>query len=187
MKLLNQKLGFPSSPLIFFAVAMTVVVAASNYAVQFPINDFLTWGAFTYPVSFLITELANRFFGPRLARRAVYAGFVTAVVVSLWLASPQIALASGAAFLVAQLMDITIFNYLRRFSWWRAPLAAGSVASAVDTLVFFSIAFAGSGSLWMTLALGDFAFKLGMAVFMLVPFRVVLWRMTGTASYLPRS
>lgn len=187
METVRKESVIPSLPLIFFAAAMTVVVAASNYAVQFPINDFLTWGAFTYPVSFLITELANRFFGPSLARRAVYAGFVTAVAVSLWLASPQIALASGVAFLVAQLMDITIFNYLRRFSWWRAPLAAGAVASAVDTLVFFSIAFAGSGNLWMTLALGDFAFKLGMAVMMLVPFRVVLWRMTGTAPYLPPS
>ncbi len=168
------------SPLLFFATAMTVIVAASNYAVQFPINDFLTWGAFTYPVSFLITEIANRFFGPKIARRAVYVGFFTAVVISLWLASPQIALASGAAFLCAQLMDITIFNSLRRYSWWRAPLVAGSVASAADTLVFFAIAFAGTGSLWMTLALGDFAFKLTMAVFMLVPFRLVLWRVVGT-------
>ncbi len=168
------------SPLPFFALLMTVIVAASNYAVQFPINDFLTWGAFTYPVSFLVTEVANRFFGPVIARRAVYVGFGTAVVISLWLASPQIALASGAAFLVAQLLDITIFNRLRRYSWWRAPLVAGSIAAAADTLVFFSIAFAGTGSLWMTLALGDFGFKLAMAIFMLVPFRVILWRVLGT-------
>ncbi len=169
-------------------IAMLVIVVASNYLVQFPIESvtffgaaFLTLGAFTYPVSFLVTELTNRIYGPAKARRVVYAGFAAAVAFSLILSlfgliTWRIAVASGTAFLVAQLLDITVFNRLRAFSWWRAPLVAGSVASAVDTTLFFTLAFAGEDFPWVTIAMGDFVFKLGMALLMLAPFRIVLWR-----------
>lgn len=154
--------------------AMVAVVAASNYFVQFPINDFLTWGAFTYPVSFLVTDLTTRFFGPSRARRVVYVGFALAVLLSLWLASPRIALASGTAFLVGQLLDIFVFQRLRRMSWWRAPLASSSAGSVVDTLLFFSLAFAGTGLPLGTMMLGDLAVKLGLAVLFLAPFRAAM-------------
>lgn len=161
---------------VFIGVAaMTVIVAASNYLVQFPVNDWLTWGAFTYPVAFLVTDVTNRIFGPARARQVVYAGFVLAVVLSIALASPRIALASGTAFLVAQLLDVRIFDRLQhRGGWWTAPLVSSSVGSAVDTLLFFSIAFAGTAVPWVTLGLGDYAVKLVLALSMLIPFRVMM-------------
>ena len=114
------------------AVVMTVIVAASNYLVQFPVNDWVTWGAFTYPVAFLVTDLTNRAYGPARARQVVYVGFALAVILSIVLATPQIALASGAAFLVAQLLDVKLFERLQhRGSWWTAPLVSSSVASAL--------------------------------------------------------
>src|SRR5690606_20772348 len=130
-----------------FVAAMVAVVAASNFLVQFPFRHFglgeiLTWGAFTYPVAFLVTDLTNRRFGVAIARRVVFAGFVFAVVLSIWLATPRIAIASGSAFLLAQLLDITVFDRLRRKAWWRPPLFSTIVSSALDTGVFFSIAFA---------------------------------------------
>src|SRR3546814_11421603 len=128
--------------------AMVGVVALSNYAVQFAINDWLTWGAFTYPAAFLVTDLTNRTLGPTAARRVIYAGFALAVVLSIWLATPRIAIASGTAFLVAQLLDVAIFNRLRAGAWWRAPLVSSAIGSVVDTALFFSIAFAGSGLPW---------------------------------------
>jgi hypothetical protein len=150
--------------------AMVFVVALSNYAVQFPVNAWLTWGAFTYPVAFLVTDLANRAFGPDRARRVVYAGFVLAVALSAWLATPRIALASGTAFLVAQLWDIAIFDRLRDRAWWTAPLVSSVLASAVDTAVFFTVAFVGTGLPWVTWAIGDYGVKLAVAGVMLVPF-----------------
>jgi uncharacterized PurR-regulated membrane protein YhhQ (DUF165 family) len=172
--------------LVLAVLAMIVIVVASNYLVQFPVTDgdlgqFLTWGAISYPVSFLVTDLINRFFGPEKARRVVYAGFATGVAVSvafsfLELTTLRIAIASGAAFLAAQLLDVTIFNRLRAQSWWRAPFIAGAIASAVDTGIFFSVAFAGTEVPWTTLALGDFVVKLCMALFMLAPFRLAIWR-----------
>src|SRR3546814_10649243 len=135
--------------------AMVVVVALSNYAVQFAINDWLPGGAFTYPAAFLVTDLTNRTLGPTAARRVIYAGFALAVVLSIWLATPRIAIASGTAFLVAQLLDVAIFNRLRAGAWWRAPLVSSAIGSVVDTALFFSIAFAGSGLPWVTWALGD--------------------------------
>lgn len=125
--------------------AMVIVVTVSNIAVQYPINDWWTWGAFTYPVAFLVTDLTNRALGPGAARRVVYAGFALAVVLSIWLATPRIALASGTAFLAAQLLDIAIFDRLRRASWWRAPLVSSTLSSVLDTALFFSLAFAGTG------------------------------------------
>lgn len=185
-----------------FVLAMCLVVALSNYLVQFPFNEFglgeiLTWGAFTYPVAFLITDLANRRFGVKTARKVVFAGFVLAVVLSIWLATPRIAIASGSAFLVAQLLDIAIFNRLRHGRWWLAPLASSLIGSAVDTILFFSMAFSaqfavlatmwgdddgslafavpffGFGAevpLWLSLAVGDYLVKILIGLLMLVPY-----------------
>jgi queuosine precursor transporter len=160
---------------IIGALAMAVIVAASNYLVQFPVNEWITWGAFTYPIAFLVTDLTNRAFGPARARQVVYAGFLLAVILSMALATPRSALASGTAFLVAQLLDVRIFDRLqRRGGWWTAPLVSSSVGSAVDTLLFFSIAFAGTAVPWVTLGLGDYAVKLVLALSMLIPFRVMM-------------
>ena len=155
-------------------LAMTVIVVASNWLVQFPINDLLTWGAITYPFSFLVTDLTTRLHGPERARRVVWAGFALAVLLSIWLATPRIALASGTAFLAGQLLDIQVFQRLRAGSWWRAPLVSSTAGSVVDTALFFSLAFAGSGLPWITLALGDLGVKLILAVLALAPFRAVL-------------
>jgi queuosine precursor transporter len=153
---------------------MTVIVVASNWLVQFPINDLLTWGAITYPFSFLVTDLTTRLHGPERARRVVWAGFALAVLLSIRLATPRIALASGAAFLAGQLLDIQVFQKLRAGSWWRAPLVSSSVGSVVDTALFFTLAFAGTDVPWITLALGDLGVKLLLAVLALAPFRAVL-------------
>ena len=155
-------------------VAMVVIVALSNYVVQFPINDWLTWGALTYPFAFLVTDLTNRRFGPDEARRVAYVGFALAVLLSIVLAGPRIALASGTAFLTAQLLDIWVFHRLRRLPWWQAPLASSALASIWDTGVFFTLAFAGSGLPWVTWALGDFGAKMAMAAIMLLPFRLLM-------------
>lgn len=127
-------------------VMMTLVVLASNILVQYPIQgigggEWLTWGAISYPVAFLVTDLSNRRFGPRGARRVVYAGFLVAVLFSIQFATPRIAIASGSAFLFAQLLDISVFQRLRRRAWWLQPSVASLIASALDTLIFFSIAF----------------------------------------------
>jgi uncharacterized PurR-regulated membrane protein YhhQ (DUF165 family) len=161
----------PALPHVLPVAAMIAIVAASNYLVQFPISDWLTWGAVTYPLSFLVTDLTTRLQGPARARRVVYAGFALAVLLSIWLATPRIALASGAAFLTAQLLDIAVFQRLRQGSWWRAPLASSTAGSVVDTAIFFTLAFAGTGVPWVTLGLGDLAVKLALAVFALAPFR----------------
>lgn len=155
--------------------AMAAIVVASNILVQYPFEPFgladvLTWGAFTYPFAFLVTDLTNRWFGPAKTRIVVLAGFALAVLLSLVLSDPRIALASGTAFLAAQLLDVAIFNRLRAGSWWRAPLASSSVGSALDTLVFFSIAFVGTGLPWTTWAIGDFAVKMLVAVLSLLPY-----------------
>lgn len=155
-------------------LAMVGVVAASNYLVQFPINDWLTWGAFTYPITFLITELTNRFYGPRRARQVVYAGFVVAFFLSIWLATPKIALASGSAFLVSQLLDISIFNRLRQSAWWYAPFFSSFFASLIDTALFWSIAFWGEQGPILSWAMGDFMIKLFVDTTMLIPFRIAI-------------
>ena len=178
--------------------AMCAIVALSNIAVQYPftplgLQDYLTWGAFTYPVAFLITDLSNRHFGPAMARRVVVAGFVLAVVLSVVLASPRIALASGTAFLVAHLLDISVFDRLRAGVWWRAPLVSSLIGSAVDTVLFFSIAFAGTGlplatyaiaggatvPVWVGWAVCDWLVKLVCAGMLLVPFRLLMARITA--------
>ncbi|MVA96144.1 VUT family protein [Nitratireductor sp. CAU 1489] len=187
-----------------FVLAMTAVVAASNYLVQFPfahfgLADILTWGAFTYPVAFLVNDLTNRRFGPVAARKVVLAGFVLAVALSVWLATPRIAIASGSAFLAAQFLDVAIFDRLRKNAWWQAPFVSTVLGSVLDTLLFFSIAFAGvfagldavfgmeDGSLafpvaflgaqvplWVSLAVGDFGVKIGVGLVMLAPYGALL-------------
>lgn len=185
-------------------IAMAAVVVASNILVQHLLGSWLTWGALTYPVAFLVTDIMNRVYGPAAARKVVYAGFVTGVLCSVVAAgldktTLRIAIASGAAFLSAQLMDISVFNQLRKYNWWLPPLAASVAGSILDTAVFFSIAFAsqltpifpaddvswanelvpllGQGPvqpLWVSLAVADCGVKLAQAVLALVPFRIVV-------------
>jgi queuosine precursor transporter len=154
--------------------AMVVVVTGSNVLVQFVINDWLTLAAFTYPIAFLVTDLTNRRLGPGAARRVVYAGFGAAVVFSALLATPRIAVASATAFLVAQLLDIYVFNRLRDHAWWTPPLVSSLLGSVIDSILFFAMAFAGTGVPWITLGLGDFAIKVLMALVLLIPFRGLL-------------
>ena len=158
--------------------AMAAVIVLSNVLVQHPINDWLTWGAFSYPLVFLVSDLTNRALGPVVARRVAWAGFAVAVAASLALAPWRIALASGTAFIVSQGMDILVFNRWRRQTWWKAPLWGSLVASAVDTAVFFFLAFAGSDMNWLMLAAGDLAVKSAMAALLLAPYRALLPRLT---------
>ena len=160
--------------LITLIIGMALVVVISNIAVSYPINDWLTWGALTYPIAFLVTDITNRLFGVARARTVVYAGFLIGVILSLWAADMRIALASGSAFLIAQLLDITIFDKLRQKTWWKAPLISTIISSAVDTLLFFSIAFIATGLPWVTWAIGDYGAKLAMAAILLMPFRFFL-------------
>ena len=165
---------------------MGVVVLSSNYLVQFPINYFglneiLTYGAFSYPIAFLITDLANRTYGKIIAQKIVYLGFSIGIIFTLFfstnfadLISIRIAIGSGSAFLAAQLLDVQIFDKLRKNTWYIAPLISSSIGSIVDTFLFFSIAFAGTEIPWVTLSLGDLGVKLFVALLMLVPFRLLL-------------
>ncbi len=159
---------------VLACTAMAAVVLASNILVQFPINDWLTWGAITYPVAFLVSELVNRAHGPQAARRVAWAGFAVAVAASLALAPARIAVASGTAFLLSQWLDIGVFDRLRRGVWWRAPLVATLLAAVLDTALFWSIAFAGTDGPWVTWALGDLAVKLVLGIALLLPFRLLI-------------
>ena len=163
-------------------VVMCSLVAASNYFVQpqFHINQWLTFGALTYPITFLVTDLLNRRFGPQAARRIVYWGFAAALVVSVFLSTPRIAIASASAFLVAHILDIYVFNRLRQRAWWLAPLIAGVLASIIDTYVFFAASFIGTSVPWVTLALGDTLIKVSLSILLLAPFRALMWNL-GTA------
>ena len=158
-------------------LAMLIVITSSNFLVQFPINDWLTWGAFTFPVAFLVTDLTNRAVGNVAARRVAWVGFAIAVLVSLALAPWRIAVASGVAFILGQLLDIVAFNKLRAMAWWKAPLIGSVVASVVDTGVFFFLAFAGSDMDWLMLAAGDLSIKWLMAALLLAPYRAMLPRL----------
>lgn len=163
------------SPLVAGVAAMACIVAASNFLVQIQINDWLTWGALTYPVAFLVTDLVNRRIGPGAARRVVYVGFACGVALSLFTSTARIAFASGAAFLLAQLVDVWLYHRLRRLAaWWHPPLVSSTVASALDTALFFSLAFAFTDVPWVTLAIGDYGVKVGVACAMLVPFRLLM-------------
>lgn len=190
-----------------FMALMAAVVVASNFLVQFPVDytigafnlaDLLTWGAFTYPVAFLVTDLANRRFGPATARLVVFCGFVIAVALSVWLATPRIAVASGSAFLLAQLLDVSLFDRLRNRVWWLPPLVSTLIGSGLDTLVFFGLAFSQAASIigpgdafaseiapllgafaielprWVSWALGDLAVKLIVGLSMLLPYGILM-------------
>lgn len=195
-------------------LAMAAVVVASNILVQFLFGQWLTWGAFTYPIAFLVTDVMNRVYGAGPARRVVFAGFVTGVICSLIgtqimgefgpLVTLRIALGSGIAFLTAQLLDVSIFSALRKGKWWRAPLASTLVGSSVDTALFFTIAFSGAlvwlepgndvswagevlpilgagpmAPLWVSLALADWLVKLSLSLLALVPFRLIVARLSA--------
>ena len=159
-------------------VTMAVIVGASNYLVQIPINDWMTWGALTYPLAFLVNDLVNRFHGSATARKVVYVGFAVGVVLSLSVESidPRIAIASGTAFLLAQLLDVFIFDRLRQGRWWLAPAASSAVSTIVDTALFFGIAFAGTGLPWMTWAAGDLGVKWVVAGLSVVCFGLIAHR-----------
>lgn len=192
---------------LIYVTLMTLVVVASNFLVQFPLNaefaginlaDILTWGAFTYPVAFLITDLTNRQFGPRAARKVVFAGFVVGVTLSFYTSVPRIAIASGSAYLAGQLLDISVFNRLRRQAWWRAPLVGSLVGSMLDTAIFFSFAFAAffvffgandpfalesapilgvftaQAPRWISWAIGDFTVKMIVGLVMLLPYGALM-------------
>ena len=168
------------------SLLMGLVVVLSNYLVQFPIqyfelNEILTYGAFSYPVTFLITDLANRAYGKLVARKIVYVGFSIGVLLTLFVStnfsdviSIRIGIGSGVAFFIAQNLDVQIFDSLRKKVWYVAPLASSIIGSIIDTFIFFSIAFYATGIPWVTLALGDLAVKLFIALTMLIPFRLLI-------------
>lgn len=195
-------------------LAMAAIVVASNILVQFLFGQWLTWGAFTYPLAFLVTDVMNRVYGPSTARKVVFAGFVTGVICSVIgtqiqgefgpLVTLRIAMGSGLAFLTAQLLDVAVFDRLRAGRWWRAPLASTLIGSTVDTAIFFTVAFSaglawlepgndvswanealpllGAGPvvpLWVSLAVADWGVKLSLALIALVPFRLIVGRMTA--------
>jgi len=171
---------------ILLSFIMGVVVLLSNYLVQFPIQYYglesiLTYGAFSYPIAFLITDLANRSYGKVIARKIVYIGFAIGISFTLLfstnfadLISVRIAIGSGTAFLVAQLLDVQIFDKLRKNRWFVAPLTSSFIGSTVDTFLFFSISFYATGIPWLTLSLGDLTVKIFVALIMLIPFRLLL-------------
>ncbi len=199
-------------PLFFGSLAMAIIVVASNILVQRPLGAWLTWGALTYPFSFLVTDLTNRLYGPAAARRVVVAGFLTGLVCSAIgtqivgasgpLVTLRIAIGSGLAFLVAQLLDVTVFDRMRRRAWWQAPLISTLIGSTLDTAIFFSVAFAASLSFidpgsdvswaasagpvlgvgpdapyWVSLAVADWSVKILLAIVALLPFRLALARL----------
>ena len=192
---------------LLYVALMTAVVVASNVLVQYPLpgaiagmqlGDLLTWGAFSYPIAFLVTDLTNRQFGPRTARKVVVAGFVVAIFLSVLVATPRIAIASGSAFLLGQFLDISVFNKLRAQSWWRAPLLGSLFGSFLDTAIFFSFAFAAvfvflgpndpfalesapilglmaaEAPRWVSWALGDLAVKIIIGLAMLLPYGALM-------------
>jgi hypothetical protein len=171
---------------LILAFSMALIIALSNYLVQFPIKymnlqDLFTYGAFSYPVAFLITDLANRRYGKIIARKTIYIGFVLGLVLTLYfsidfsnLISKRIAAGSGIAFLIAQLLDVQVFDKLRKKVWFVAPLVSSLIGSIIDTFLFFSIAFFGTGVNWVTLSFGDLFVKIFVALVMLIPFRLLL-------------
>ncbi|MFC3182053.1 queuosine precursor transporter [Cypionkella sinensis] len=195
-------------------IAMAIIVVASNILVQYPIGQWLTWGAFTYPFAFLVSELVNRFQGPKAARRVVYAGFAVGLICSVIgtqiigefgpLVTLRVAIGSGAAFLIGQLLDVTVFDKLRRSAWWRAPFLGSFFGSSVDTVLFFTLAFSsafiwldpasdvswaaaqvpllGFGPevpLWVSLGAADFCVKVAVDLIALMPFRLAIAKYTS--------
>ena len=168
------------------SIMMGVVVVVSNYLVQFPVQKFglsevLTYGAFSYPITFLITDLANRAYGKFVARKVVYIGFIIGIVITLFIStnfkdiiSIRIAIGSGVAFFIAQNLDVQVFDKLRKKRWYIAPLTSSILGSITDTFLFFSIAFYATGISWVTLAFGDLVVKLFITLIMLIPFKILL-------------
>ena len=183
---------------LVLSAIMGALIIISNYLVQFPINKFnlqdvLTYGAFSYPVTFLITDLANRRYGKKEARKLVYIGFAIGILLTIFVStnfqdiiSLRIAIGSGIAFLVAQLIDVEIFQRLRNNKWFVAPITSSIIGSIIDTFLFFSIAFLGTGISWITLAFGDLLVKFLMALLMLIPFRLLIFKVRdlNTKKYL---
>ena len=202
--------------LLLGVIAMAIIVVASNILVQYPIGQWLTWGAFTYPFAFLVSELVNRFQGPKAARRVVYAGFAVGLICSVVgtqivgefgpLVTLRVAIGSGTAFLIGQLLDVTVFDKLRRTAWWRAPFLGSFLGSSVDTVLFFTLAFSsafiwldpasdvswaaaqvpllGFGPevpLWVSLGLADFSVKVAVDLIALMPFRLAIAKYTARA------
>ena len=189
---------------LLLILCMVTVILISNILVQYPVmlwglEDLLTWAAFTYPIAFFITDITNRTYGEAVARRIVYWGFITAVALSFYFATPRIAIASGSAFLLSQLIDIQIFTKLSKFQWWKAPLVYSTLRSIIDTMLFFTIDFSLTFSMmgyedsfateniiilsgllesprWLMWAFGDFAVKLFVAIMLLIPFKVIYFR-----------
>ena len=171
---------------LILTFSMGLIVALSNYLVQFPITymnleEIFTYGAFSYPVAFLITDLANRRYGKEIARKIVYTGFVLGLFLTLYfstdfsnLVSKRIAIGSGIAFLTAQLLDVQVFDKLRTKVWFVAPFISSLIGSVIDTFLFFSIAFYGTGINWVTLSFGDLFVKIFVALAMLIPFRLLI-------------
>ena len=181
---------FKSKNRLFFilALSMALVVSLSNYLVKFPVNhfdlnNFLTYGAFTYPIAFLITDLSNRRYGKNIAKKIVYLGFALGVFLTFYfstnysdLISIRVAFGSGIAFLTAQLIDVNIFDKLRSKIWFAAPLVSSIIGSVIDTFLFFSISFYGTNTNWITLSFGDLTVKILVALIMLIPFRIFILR-----------
>ena len=179
---------------LILAFLMALVIVLSNYLVQFPVNyvglqDIFTYGAFSYPIAFLITDLTNRRYGKIVARKIVYIGFILGVTLTLYfstdfsnLISKRIAIGSGTAFLIAQLLDVQVFDRLRKKVWFVAPLASSLIGSCIDTFLFFSIAFYGTEVNWITLSIGDLFVKIFVALVMLIPFRILLSRVHEISS-----
>lgn len=164
-------------------LSMALVIVASNVLMAYPINDWLVWGALTYPLAFLVTDMTNRQLGAASARTVVIIGFVIGVLASLYFAEVRIALASGAAFLVAQLLDITVFNWLRRQFWWVAPLVSSVFSTVIDTVLFYGLAFYGTAQPWIAWATGDLGVKWAVAVLALIPYGILIaWRPSAATS-----
>tara|TARA_B100000029_G_scaffold282067_1_gene276034 strand:+ start:422 stop:1009 length:588 start_codon:yes stop_codon:yes gene_type:complete len=179
-------LGIEKKFFFILAFLMSLIVVLSNYLVQYPVNymglqNLLTYGAFSYPVAFLITDLSNRRYGKNIAKKIVYLGFILGVILTFYFStnysdfiSIRIAIGSGTAFLIAQLIDVNIFHRLRKKIWFVAPLISSLIGSSVDTFLFFSISFYGTGINWVTLSFGDLLVKIFVALMMLIPFRLLL-------------
>ena len=155
---------------------MAIIIVASNILVAVPINSWLTWGTLTFPFAFLVTDLVNRYYGVEKARLVVYAGFVVGVIASLIFADVRIALASGTAFLISQLLDVSVFDKLRAKTWWVAPFISSSMSTVLDTFLFYALAFVGTGALWHQWAIGDLGVKWIVALVALIPYAMFVRR-----------
>ena len=181
--LIHEEIIMKSKNIFYTAIVlMTSVITISNILVSIPINDWLTWGAFSFPLVYLVIDLSNRSLGPSRARHVAWISLPISILISWYFADWRIAIASGTAFIAGQMLDISFFNYLRQQSWWKAPWIGSMLGSIIDTILFFSIAFAGTDLNWVQLALGDISIKWLMASILLIPYRMMMpyllvWKM----------